>query len=287
MNGLPKTVVMAIIDPQNCFMDIEGMPLSVVGATADMRRLAQHLAHIGMMGYYNSTYITMDTHPLDHISHASRWVGRDGNPPAPFTIITPADYEAGVWRAANDADALWQGEYLRRLTRPHCIWPIHGQPGSNEHALYNDIARLISGPSYPGSRYDLTEYSTVQIIAKGMHRDVEQFGVFGADVPYPGAPETEINQALIDDINRHDEIVVAGEASSHCVMDSVNQFMAHVPQADWRKLVILRDCMSPVPQPPGGPDFPALAESWFKELTEKGVRVTTVAAYQANFDSYF
>ncbi len=286
MNRLLKSVAMVIIDPQNCFMDIEGMPLQVAGATVDMERLATHLYRGGTMGHYKNVYITMDTHPLDHISHANRWVGRDGKLPAPFTIITAADYEAGVWRAANDADAAWQGEYLRRLTRPHCIWPVHGQSGSLEHALHPWIASSIPGQNYQGGRYHPIEYS-VHIIKKGMHRDVEQFGVFGADVPYPGAPETEINQALIDAINQHDEIVVAGEASSHCVMDSVNQFMAHVPQADWRKLVILRDCMSPVPQPPGGPDFPALAEAWFKELSNKGVCVTTVAAYQANFDSYF
>jgi nicotinamidase-related amidase len=273
---------LVIIDPQNCFMDIPDMPLSVVGATADMARLQNHVRHYIPAGLYEQVYITLDTHPADHISHAVRWVDQNGNHPAPFTIITPDDFKAGIWRATDPADQAWQGEYLRRLTRLHCIWPVHGQKGQSEQWIYYPLWRVIHEMGNPNGSPGLDEYVQFNYVEKGMHRDVEQFGVFGADVPFPGAPETDINLELIREISRHPEIVFAGEASSHCVMDSVNQFLANVPEADWKKVVVLRDCMSPVPQPPGGPDFPAMAEFWFAGLQTKGVRVMKVADYEVS-----
>ncbi len=269
---------LVIIDPQNCFMDLPGMPLSVLGATKDMDRLAAHLKRFGWDGRYERVYVTVDTHPLDHISHAVRWVDADGNHPASFTIITAEAYEAGIWRAAQASDAAWQGEYLRRLSRPHCIWPVHGQAGEDEYLVYQGLSDVLI--SQEPDTFLNSQVGALKMVYKGMHRDVEQFGAFGADVPYPGAPETEINQKLIDSINQLDEVVFAGEASSHCVMDSVNQFLTHVSQSDWQKVVVLRDCMSPVPQPPGGPDFPAMAEAWFLYLQNHGVRVQTLADYE-------
>lgn len=273
---------LVIIDPQNCFMDVPGMPLSVVGATADMARLQSHMWGYIPAGLYEQVYITLDTHPVDHISHAVRWVDQSENHPVLFTIITAAEFEAGVWRATDPADQSWQSEYLRRLSRPHCIWPVHGQKGQFEQWICHPLWRAIHEMGNPNNTSGLDEYVQFNYIEKGMHRDVEQFGVFGADVPFPGAPETEINLALIQEINQHGEVVFAGEASSHCVMDSVSQFLAHVPEADWKKVVVLRDCMSPVPQPPGGPDFPAMAEAWFADLQTKGVRVMKVADYEAS-----
>jgi nicotinamidase-related amidase len=257
------------------------MPLSVVGATADMVRLQNHMCDYIPAGLYEQVYITLDTHPVDHISHTVRWVDQKGNHPAPFTIITAAEFEAGVWGATDPAEQTWQGVYLRSLSRPHCIWPVHGQKGQFEQRIFNPLWRVIHEMGNPNNTPGLDEYVRFNYVEKGMHRDVEQFGVFGADVPYPDAPETNINTKLIREINQYSEVVFAGEASSHCVMDSVNQFLANVPDADWQKVVVLRDCMSPVPQPPGGPDFPALAEAWFAKLQAKGVRVMNVADYEA------
>lgn len=276
-----KSRALVIIDPQNCFMDQPGMPLPVAGATDDMVRLANHLYRFGFEGWYDSIYVTLDTHPVDHISHAVRWIDIAGNHPAPFTIITPEAYRTGVWRATLASDQAWQGEYLELLKRPHCIWPVHGQKGAYEHQVCPELLRVFYRPSRPGGGNRIDDYANLVFVEKGMHRDTEQFGVFGANVPFPGAPETKINQVLIDEIDTHNEIIFAGEASSHCVMDSVNQFLAHVSEHDWHRVVVLRNCMSPVPQPPGGPDFPALAEAWFADLQTKGIRVMGVADYAA------
>ncbi|MEK7639275.1 MAG: hypothetical protein AAB388_03900 [Patescibacteria group bacterium] len=256
------TVGLVIIDPQNCFMDLPGAPLPVKGATADMEHLSVFIT--SNYRHIDEVQVSFDTHPFDHISHTNRWIDRDGNHPAPFTIITSEAYERGDWLAAKSTDQWWQGQYLKLLKRPHCIWPIHGQESEWEWQMHDGLRRAV-----------FLLIDRCMSYRKGRHRDTEQFGIFGADVPFPGAPETEINMELIEQINRHDCIIFAGEASSHCVMDSVNQFIAHTPDRDHKKIVVLRDCMSPVPQAPGGPDFPKLAADWLTSLQSIDVNVIT------------
>jgi nicotinamidase/pyrazinamidase len=251
---MEKRTVLVIIDPQNCFMDLPDAPLPVPGATGDMERLAA-LVRLRRGTVIDKIFVSLDTHVVDHISHAKRWVDKDGNHPAPFTVITHQECLQGTWQAANPVDQKWQLEYLRRLTRPHVIWPVHGQKPSWEWDIYEPLL------------FELSAGREVAFLEKGMHRDTEQFGLFGADVPYPGASETNINLALIDEINSFDRIVFAGEASSHCVMDSVNQFLLNIKKRDAEKVVLLKDCMSPVP------GFESVASNWLTEMEQCGVAV--------------
>jgi nicotinamidase/pyrazinamidase len=246
---------LVIIDPQNCFMDLEEAPLPVKGAVVDVKRLAIFLRLYRAI--INKTIVSFDTQPRDHIGFAERWVDADGNHPEPFTVITYDDMSQGKWRAANLDDQAWQLEYVRRLKRPHVIWPVHGQKSEWEWQMFMDLLVELS-------KYDC---DTTQFVEKGMHRDVEQFGIFGAEVPFPGAPETDINHQLIAEIDRYDRVIFAGEASSHCVMDSVNQFIEHMPSQNPSKVVLLKDCMSPVT------GFEQMAVSWLSEMDAIGVQV--------------
>lgn len=269
-NKLSQALV--VIDFQNCFMDLEGAPLPVLGAKGDVLRLVMHLFMYGHL--YDRIYISSDTHPFDHISFAIRWIDREGNHPPPYTVITFEEYVKGVWRATNPADQEWQGEYLRQLKRSHYIWPNHGEKESWEWKFADPLRWLLS----PGNKNNagVCLFDRCVFIEKGMHRDVEQFGIFGADVPYPDAPETKINIPLITEINSFDQTDWAGEASSHCVMDSVNQFLTHIPRRHWTKVRLIKNCMSPVPQAPGGPNFPHLAEAWFAMLKSQRVMIDHV-----------
>jgi nicotinamidase-related amidase len=251
---------LVIIDPQNCFMDLPGAPLPVTGATDDMDRLTQLI--LRNCGVFEQIFISLDTHPLDHISHANRWIDAGGSHPDPFTVISYEDCLTGKWRAANEDDWWWQLEYIRRLKRPHVIWPVHGQMPTWEWGVYDPLDLGLIGEN-------------VMCVEKGMHRDVEQFGIFGAEVPFPDAPETDINHALIAEIDSYDRVIFAGEASSHCVMDSVKQFLEHMPSQDPTKVVLLKDCMSPVT------GFEQLAADWLGKMDAVGVRVTTSTGYIA------
>lgn len=245
--------ILIIIDGQNCFMYLPGAPLPVVGSIEDMTRLIRFIQFYGT--YLEEILCSLDTHTKDHVSHSERWVDIHGNHPAPFTPITYDDCVAGVWRAADPKDQEWQLEYVKRLNRTHYIWPVHGQKPDWEWQVYHDLAIELDGRS------------NVRFVEKGMHRDVEQFGIFGAEVPFPGAPETDINHALIAEIDSFERIIFAGEAASHCVMDSVNQFLQHMPSGQHDKVVLLKDCMSPVS------GFEQLASDWLAEMEGKGVSV--------------
>jgi nicotinamidase/pyrazinamidase len=253
--------VLIIIDGQNCFMYLPGSPLPVRGSIEDMLRLVYF---IGLFrDQIDHVIASLDTHTADHISHPERWVDVDGNHPAPYTAITYEDCLTGVWRAANPVDQDWQLEYVRQLKRTHYIWPVHGQKPEWEWQLFPALER------------ELSQHPSVQYVEKGMHRDVEQFGIFGAEVPFPDAPGTDINHALIAQIDSFDRIIFAGEAASHCVMDSVNQFLKYMPSQDPTKVVLLQDCMSPVT------GFEELTAKWLDEMDAIGVNVATSIDYAA------
>ncbi len=72
-----------------------------------------------------------------------------------------------------------------------------------------------------------------------------------------------------------DIVGVAGEASSHCVLETVKQIANNIGIEHVKKFHVIRDCMSPVAQVPGGPDFPALADAFFRDMETKGMTLTT------------
>ncbi len=72
-----------------------------------------------------------------------------------------------------------------------------------------------------------------------------------------------------------DMVAVAGEASSHCVLKTVQQIADNIGDAHVKKFHLLRDCMSPVPAVPGGPDFPKIAETFLRDMKRRGMAITT------------
>lgn len=273
-----KSRVLTIIDPQNCFMDLaEPMPLPVSGAVQDMKRLADVIAKYP--AHYDEIIVTLDTHSRHHIAHACRWVNADGKNPNPFTIITHQQMLDGDWQAANSADQAWQLEYLKRLEatgREHTIWPVHGQFDQYEWQVFEPLRLALS-------EWETNTGKSVRYVRKGMHPDTEQFGVFVANVPIDDAPETHFNWPLANFIRQFDAQDFAGEASSHCVLDSVNQYVKVLEPVERARVTVYRDAMSPVAaviNPETGEvivDFPATAEAWLASLPAQGITVTTIA----------
>lgn len=99
---------------------------------------------------------------------------------------------------------------------------------------------------------------------KGLHPLAEHFGVFQAQIPVPGAPETALNQPLLDDLARYDQIWLAGEARSHCVATSLRQLLCHAPELT-KKVTLLTDCTSDVT------GLGHLADPIYAEARELGV----------------
>ncbi len=81
---------------------------------------------------------------------------------------------------------------------------------------------------------------------------------------------------------QHDKIYIAGEAKSHCVLETERQIIEHfTKQPDMlRKLYFLKDCTSSVPHLTI--DFDALAEEELAKMQDYGVHIveSTDAANQ-------
>lgn len=228
---------MLIIDAQFDFCHPQGA-LFVPGADADMKRLAAWIK--SNKASIDHISVTMDSHPVNDISHPSFWQDKNGNFPNPFTPITSQEIKDGIWsprffpREAN--------EYVESLEKQgefgHFIWPYHCLIGSRGAAIDDQIMDALIEWTKDGKFY--------QVVAKGTYPLTEHFGIFRANVPVANRPETQLNQALIDTLEKYQHIYLGGEAKSHCVANSLKQVLEEAPGLAG-KFVILEDCMSDVP----------------------------------------
>ena len=68
-----------------------------------------------------------------------------------------------------------------------------------------------------------------------------------AEVPDPDDPRTQLNRGLLHALDRAELLLIAGEAGSHCVKATVEDLAQHLPGGKLSRVVLLTDCMSPVP----------------------------------------
>lgn len=256
-----------IIDPQNDFCDPAGA-LSVTGADADMTRLAQMIERLAPQ--IDSIHVTLDSHHLVDIAHPIFWKDTLGQPPAPFTIITPEDAKARRWTAARPGDAVRAREYVSALARhgryPLCIWPPHCLIGSQGHAVFPAVFEALLSWERQGN--------VVDYVLKGTNIYTEHYSAIKADVPDPADPSTQVNTALIERLKQADVLAVAGEAGSHCVANTVRDLADNL--GDERltsKIVLLTDAVSPV----GG--FSDYQNRFVADLTAWGMRLSTTTEF--------
>lgn len=257
-----------IIDPQNDFMDIPGAALPVAGASADMQRLAAFIDRAGT-GLADIT-VTLDSHHKVGIERPAMWCTAGGGEVAPFTAIGAADVRAGTYRPRDAAalprvlaylDALQAGGRYQLM-----IWPVHCEIGTWGHNVQDGVRAAYN-------RWESTALRPVRKILKGMNAWTENYSALQAEVPDPADPATTLNLALVRQLDLAGRIVVAGEASSHCVRATVEHLAANLPSGRWDKLVLLADCMSPVP------GFASQAEQFLADMHARGARVTTSTEY--------
>ncbi len=245
-----------IIDSQYDFCHPQGA-LFVPGAEEDMQRLSQIIREQG--DKIDHICVTLDSHPVNDISHPSFWQDQAGNSPAPFTQITLQEVKDGKWTPRFAPDQALQ--YLESLEAQqeftHFIWPEHCLIGSQGNALYEELMDALVQWTRQGKDY--------QAVAKGTYPLTEHFGIFMAQIPVPNRPETQLNQDLIKTLENYQHVFVAGEAKSHCVATSIKQAMRYAPELA-QKMVIIEDCMSDVP------NMGHLAEPIYQEAKEKGLR---------------
>jgi nicotinamidase/pyrazinamidase len=259
-----------IIDPQNSFMDINNATLPVSGANDDMNRVADIIKRVG--NRFEDIHVTMDSHHPVDVAHPIWWMDQDGNSPPPFTIISSNDISSSVWQARNLSVRNRSHQYVLDLEaggkKLLCIWPPHCLIGSWGHNFHDNLGDALR-------EWEERQFATVNVVTKGSNPFTEHYGAFMAEVPDPNDPSTGLNTERLQMFAEADIVYVSGEASSHCVMESVNQIADNIGDAHLSKFHLLTDCMSPVGAVPNGPDFPAITEAWLKNMESRGMKLCT------------
>ena len=284
-------VHLLIVDPQNDFMGKDdGSPLTekmtdgtvlsaslpVKGGISDMRRGAALIDRIGRR--VDDIHVTLDSHHTMHIAHPDMWVDGNGRAPSPFTMVKADDVKNDIWRPRNPSHRKRVIEYLANLEASgsylHMIWPPHCRIGTWGHNVESTMEAALT-------KWERTEMGVVDYITKGSSVWTEHFGGLKAQVWDPVDPSTQLNTNLIKVLQEADIVGFLGEASSHCVRETVLQVADNIGSEHVKKLVLITDCMSPVPQAPGGPDFPALAAQFLKDMEARGMTLSTSKEFLA------
>jgi len=258
MSGKGPKNLLLIIDPQVDFH--EGGNLPVKGALADSARIAELI----QTKKFHNIVVTLDTHQYVDIGHPMWWINEEKEHPTPFTIITTKDIEDGKWRAARQEDEKWSNSYVSKLEKnkrfQHTIWPYHCIVGTPGHGVTRVLNEALQ--DWVKANQQLVTY-----MWKGTNPKAEMYSAFKADVEVPGADETKLNKQVLDRLYRYDNIVVCGEASSHCVMNSVVDMVAYFDTKVGKhgnppQISLLSDCCSPVE------GYAKQAEEWFKNIQQ-------------------
>jgi nicotinamidase/pyrazinamidase len=258
-----RKVHLVIIDMQVDFCHEKGS-LYVPGSLGDIQRTIEFI-------YNNAERITnitcsLDSHLPHQIFHPAWWADEDGNHPAPFTLITYNDIKTGKWRPL--VAPVQSTNYVKQLEeqakKTLTIWPYHVMIGSVGNALDPELFTAVLWHS-------IARKTQPTWLTKGSIPLTEHYSIIQPEVPVPDHPLGGKNKAFLDTLADADIVVVAGEAESHCVLETVEDLVEDFgakPDA-LQKIYFLRDCTSPVLHP--DIDFHAIAMERFNEFEKQGV----------------
>jgi nicotinamidase-related amidase len=290
---------LVLIDMQRDFCFPEGTLFvggrSGQGAVEDNDRVARFVYQ--NLGHLSEITCTLDSHLPFQIFFAPFWVDRAGAPLTPHRTISTDEIRAGEARPNPDLVAAAGAPDLDWLTRQvlfYCetlaragkyvlyLWPPHVLIGGDGHALAGVIQEARFFHAYTrGAR------NGVEI--KGMHPLTENYSVFSPEVllTHDGASLASRNGALIESLLLEDRLIIAGQASSHCVKSSIDDLLDAILEQDAglaRRVYVIEDAMSavavPDPAKPGAflVDFTEATENAMGRYQEAGmhiVRTTT------------
>ncbi len=260
-----RRVLLLLVDTQVDFIHPDGA-LSVPGAVADTRRTIEWLYRD--LDQISTIAVSLDSHTPIQIFYPTWWINDRGEHPAPFTPIGSEDVRQGRWKPLIEPD--WSVDYVRRLEEQAkkvlMIWPYHtmiGTPGQAiTPALYEAIAY------HAGARQAQPIFLT-----KGSIPETEHYSILEPEVKIPGHPLGEANTAFLDMLRAYDLIYIAGQAKSHCVLETVASIArAFAQEPDlMSRLRLLIDCTSSVAHPQI--DFDAIANEALAAYARQGMKL--------------
>jgi len=273
-----RTTQLLVIDPQNDFCDLPAThcpagsapSLPVAGAHADMQRLAAFIR--AQAGQLDAITVTLDSHQRFDIAHPGFWQQADGRAVAPFTPITAALVRAGQFTPRKPAALPRTLAYLDTLETQGrytlMVWPVHCEVGSWGHGIHADVLTACGD-------WQLQRQRAVRNVFKGTNPWTEHYSAIEAEVPDADDASTALNTALLQSLGQADVLLIAGEASSHCVRSTTEHIVQHLPRLLplWQasSIVLLADGMSPV----GG--FEAQHQAFLDGMRAAGAQLSTTS----------
>ena len=261
----PK-IALVLVDMQVDFIHREGA-LSVPGAIDDCRRVIEWIYR--NVGSISKILLSLDSHYPLQIFFSTWWRDAVGNHPAPNTIISASDVEAGYWQPLYEAE--WSRQYVAQLERQHrkqlMIWPYHTMVGTVGHNLSPSLYEAVC-------YHSAARGSQPAKLIKGSIPQTEHYSILEPEVKVADHPQGEVNHALLRALGEYDLVYIAGQAKSHCVLETVNSIMrAWAPRPERiKRLRILEDGMSSVVVP--GINFDTMADAAFQRHRDRGLTFT-------------
>ena len=263
-----EKVLLLLVDPQVDFIHTDGA-LSVPGAVDDTRRTIEWLFE--NIDRVTTIAASLDTHLPMQIFYESWWIDGEGNHPAPYTLISAQDINAGKWQPTVEEE--WSITYVKQLEQAAkkvlTIWPYHTMLGTPGHA--------ITPALYEAIVYHSAARQTEPILLeKGSIPRTEHYSILEPEVKVDDEPLGTLNMELINLIGTYDLVYMAGQAKSHCVLETagslVNYYSSNRAELinRWRMLI---DCTSSVVHPEI--NFEAMANDKLAEYESLGLRLVT------------
>jgi len=259
--------LLLLVDEQVDFVHPDGA-LSVPGAVQDTRRLIEWLfRHTGEITQITAS---LDSHLPVHVFYPTWWVDEHGGHPAPYTAITQQDVETSRWRPVYEEQ--WSLEYVRRLQeqarKDLMIWPYHTMIGTQGHAITPALYEAIA-------YHSAARQSKPEFLVKGTIAKTEFYSIFEPEVKVGDDPAGNMNKPFLQSLAKFDQVYIAGQAKSHCVLETVQSLMRHF--GDQKQMLermhLLMDCTSSVQHPEV--DFEALAQEALLGFEKQGLNLVT------------
>lgn len=261
------TTLLLLVDMQVDFVHADGN-LSVPGAVDDARRITEWIFR--NLSEITTIAASLDSHVPISIFFPTWWVGADGRHPQPYTVIRSDDVQAGRWTPLYQPE--WSAAYCEKLEQQAkkelMIWPYHTLIGTPGHTLTPALYEAIAFHCAARQAQPL-------FLQKGTIPQSEYYSILEPEVKVPDHPAGSLNTAFLNTLAHYDRIYIAGEAKSHCVLEtvaSITRYFENQPVV-LNRFYLLEDCMSSVAHPTI--DFEALANEALTRFAATGVHLVT------------
>lgn len=259
-------VALVLVDMQVDFIHRDGA-LAVPGAVEDCRRVIEWIyRHVGRI---SKIFLSLDSHYPLQIFFSTWWRDAAGDHPPPNTVISADEVEAGKWQPLFETE--WSRRYVRLLETRHrkqlMIWPFHTMVGTVGHNLSPSLYEAVC-------YHAAARQSQPLKLSKGSIPQTEHYSILEPEVKVADHPQGGLNRALLQELDEYDLVYLAGQAKSHCVLETVNTIMRELAPRPERiqGLRVLEDGMSSVVVT--GIDFDAMADAIFQRHRDAGLTFT-------------